>query len=53
MFASIEGSKDRQRKKSVTIQEDILFSMEGNQYLEEIVVVELAIEDKENLSKLR
>ena len=31
MFASIEGSKDRQRKKSVTIKEDMLLYQEGNQ----------------------
>ena len=46
MFAGIEGSEDRHRKKSVMIKEDILLSQEGNQYLEEIVAAELATEDK-------
>ena len=43
----------RQRKKYVMTQEETILSQKGDQYLGELVVAELATEDKQKLSNLR
>ena len=53
VFPGIEESEDRQRKKSVITKVETIFYQKGDQYLEELVVSELANKDKEKLSKLR
>ena len=53
VFASIEKSEERQRKKYFIIKEETILSQKDNQYLEELVVAELDNEDKEKLSNLR
>ena len=44
---------DREGKKYFMTQEETILSQRGDEYLKEIVVVELANGDKENFSNLR
>ena len=53
VFAGIEESEDGPRNKYVITKEDTILSQKGDQYLEELVVAELANEHKEKLSNLK
>ena len=52
-LAYFDNDVGRQRNKSVMTQEKTILSQKGDQYLGELLVAELAIEDKEKLSNLR
>ena len=52
-LAYVDNDVGRQRNKSIMTQEKTILSQKGDQYLGELVVAELDIEDKEKLSNLR
>ena len=52
-FVGIEESEDTQKKKSSITKAKTILSQKGDQYLEELVVAELANADKEKLSNLK
>ena len=52
-LAYFDNDIGRHRNKYVMTQENIILSQKGDQYLEELVVAELATKDKDKLSNLR